>query len=434
MPKILTTKIKMTQTSVQALQSSSKRQVFRDLTILGLVVFVEPSGKKTWYVDYKRPNGKRTYHKIGSAEILTVTQARDLAREFLASVTMGHDPLEGKESKEEGDVKKEVLALRRLLFDFYSTWALDNRKSGQATIDMISRAFSGFMDLPVEEITLIKVEQWRSERRKQKNTKGASLNRYTTALKALFNWAVKRDILENNPIAKLENFSEKDSDKKIRFLTVEERKRLLSALDVREDRIRQERENHNLWLQERNLPLMPDLKDTMFADYFKPMILLCLNTGARRNAIFSLRWEDIDFEGRRITLRADVAKPKDAKDQYIPMNETVYSTLSSWKQQCVDTTPSSLLFPSPKTNGKLDDCGKAWNNLLIKANIQNFRWHDMRHDFASQLVMKGIDLNTVRDLLGHADLKMTLRYAHLAPHVTQKAVETLDLLQQKSAS
>jgi integrase len=426
--------IKLTKTSVQDLQPSQKRQIFRDLTILGLVLFVEPSGKKTWYVDYKRPNGKRTYHKIGSAEILTVMQARDIAKEFLASVTMGHDPLEEKETKEAVEERKETLTLKKLLFDFYSSWALDNRKSGQATIDMIARAFFEYMEVPVEEITLLKIEEWRSDRRKQKHTKGASLNRYTTALKALFNWAVKRDILESNPIAKLENFSEKDSDTKIRFFSAEERERLMNALDARENRKRLERENHNLWLQERNLPLMPDLKDASFADYFKPMILLCLNTGARRNAIFSLRWEDIDFEGSRVMLRADAAKPRNAKDQYIPMNKTAYKTLSLWKQQCEDTSPDSLVFPSPKTNKKLDNCGSAWDNLLKEANIHNFRWHDMRHDFASQLVMNGTDLNTVRELLGHADLKMTLRYAHLAPQITQKAVETLDLLQQKSAS
>ena len=73
----------------------------------------------------------------------------------------------------------------------------------------------------------------------------------------------------------------------------------------------------------------------------------------------------------------------------------------------------------------MDNCKTAWAKLLKDADIKNFRWHDMRHDFASQLVSKGVDLNTVRELLGHADIKMTLRYAHLAPQIKRAAVEML---------
>jgi site-specific recombinase XerD len=106
----------------------------------------------------------------------------------------------------------------------------------------------------------------------------------------------------------------------------------------------------------------------------------------------------------------------------------VFFTLESWKKQSADPSPSSLVFPSPKTGERMDNCRKAWRNLKERAEIKNFRWHDMRHDFASQLVMDGVDLNTVRELMGHSDMKMTLRYAHLAPSVKSRAVERLSKL------
>jgi integrase len=137
-----------------------------------------------------------------------------------------------------------------------------------------------------------------------------------------------------------------------------------------------------------------------------------------------LEWRDVNFSERILTLRAEVEKAE--MTRYMPMNDTAYDVLSKWKEQSGKIVLSALIFPSPQTGAKINTCKTAWGRLLKRAEIENFRWHDMRHDFASRLVMKGVDLNTVRELLGHADLKMTLRYAHLAPENKMKAVEMLD--------
>ena len=151
------------------------------------------------------------------------------------------------------------------------------------------------------------------------------------------------------------------------------------------------------------------------------MVIISLNTGIRQGSLFRLRWSDIDFQEGILSVPQLVEKT--GKLVHIPMNPEVMETLEVWHRQA--RGKNELLFPSPKTGVEMDNCKSAWEKLLLDAGIENFRWHDMRHDFASQLVMKGVDLNTVRELMGHADMKMTLRYAHLAPQVKRAAVELL---------
>ena len=95
----------------------------------------------------------------------------------------------------------------------------------------------------------------------------------------------------------------------------------------------------------------------------------------------------------------------------------------AWRNQ---TKEKILVFPSPKTGETFNNISTAWKKLISDSGVTNFRFHDLRHHFASQLVMAGVDINTVRELLGHQDIATTLRYAHLAPEHKAAAVAMLN--------
>lgn len=150
------------------------------------------------------------------------------------------------------------------------------------------------------------------------------------------------------------------------------------------------------------------------------MVLLSMNTGIRQGELFNLTWANINFQQAILIVAGD--KAKSGKTRHIPLNSEALTALKTWHQQTNDK--EGLVFPS-KTSHPFNNIRKAWQRVLKLANISNFRWHDLRHHFASKLVMAGVDLNTVRELLGHSDIKMTLRYAHLAPEHKANAVEKL---------
>ena len=134
-----------------------------------------------------------------------------------------------------------------------------------------------------------------------------------------------------------------------------------------------------------------------------------------------MRWAQCDLERCLITVLGESAKS--GKVRHMPLNEEAAKTLREWRKQQPDDC--GLVF-SGRDGLPFYNVKTAWQRVLIDAKIANFRWHDLRHHFASRLVMAGVDLNTVRELLGHADLKMTLRYAHLAPeHMAAAAAKLI---------
>jgi integrase len=151
--------------------------------------------------------------------------------------------------------------------------------------------------------------------------------------------------------------------------------------------------------------------------HLKPIVVMALNTGMRKEEMLSLRWDKhVDLKHGFILL--DTTKSGERRE--IPINETLQQTL----QALVRRVHSPYVFTD--ANGKrFPDVKRTFHSACQRAGIKDFRFHDLRHTFASHLVMAGVDLPTVKELLGHKTLSMTLRYAHLAPSHKVKAVAAL---------
>ena len=181
------------------------------------------------------------------------------------------------------------------------------------------------------------------------------------------------------------------------------------------------REAANAWRRERGYAEWPADNP----DHLTPIVLVALNTGLRKGELFNLRWTDVDLVGAQLTVRGEGAKS--GQTRHVPLNAEALETADTSGAPADSTTLDGYVFPGrvDSNDGRLDDVKKAWVPIVKAAKLDAFRFHDLRHTFASKLVMAGVDLNTVRELLGHSDLKMTLRYAHLAPEHKAAAVAKL---------
>ena len=140
----------------------------------------------------------------------------------------------------------------------------------------------------------------------------------------------------------------------------------------------------------------------------------------RQGNQFALRWDDVDFDAG--TIRA--AKSKSGLDYHVPMNDELRAMLTALPSRL----RSPYVFPSATLTSPLDAKNymhRVFSPALKKARIEGFRWHDLRHSFASRLVMAGVDLSTVCELMGHESITMTMRYAHLSREHKRDAVERL---------
>jgi integrase len=392
---------------VKQLRPAAKPFEVRDTRVKGFLLRVQPSGSMTYYAEYGR--GKRI--SLGRSEVLAPDKARQRAKDILAGAQFGEDPME------ERRVAK-AHTLRSFLAEEYEPWAKANIRTAAATVARLKTSFAEHLDKKLDELTPWLIEKWRAGRLKS-GAKPATVNRDLDDLKSSLTKAVAWGVIEANPIASVKR-SKTDGSRSARFLSADEEARLRRALDDREERIRRERDSANAWRDERQYEQLSDLRAGALANYLKPLVLVSLHTGARRGELFALTWQSVDLDAARITVHGATAKS--GTTRHIPLNSEALAVLRGWHERAADK--AGLVFPG-KDGAAFNNVRRSWEGVLAAAQITRFRWHDLRHTFASKLVMAGVDLNTVRELLGHSDYKMTQRYAHLAPEHKAAAVAKL---------
>ncbi|RLA48519.1 MAG: integrase, partial [Gammaproteobacteria bacterium] len=255
-----------------------------DADIPGFALRVRPSGTMTYLLFYRNKDGAKRTYTIGQG--LTAVQARDIAQKVRGEVLQGIDVNERNKQRRLSKQKDKENKLSSFLNKVYAPWLLQNRRNGKADIKSLETNFAGFMSRNLTDITKWDIQRWRMDKKKGELS-DHSIERYLAELRALLNKAVEWERIAYNPIAGLSKPKAEDN-KRVRYLSDAERKRLLWALDDREQEIVSGRESGNRWRKERGYELFQDLSTQTYADYLKPMVLIALNTGMRRGELFQV--------------------------------------------------------------------------------------------------------------------------------------------------
>ena len=228
---------------------------------------------------------------------------------------------------------------------------------------------------------------------KPKKLAPATVVRYLAVLSHAFNVAVKEwEWLPESPMAKVKK--PKVANGRVRYLTIDELGRLRTATAVSENR------------------------------YLAAVLEVAIATGMRYSEIMNLRWRDVLLDERGQCSLAVLEETKNGERRGVPLTGSGQSALDALRQAHMKTNDGKvnnglLLFPSSTKKDKPVELRKSWETALKRAKIENFRFHDLSHTTASYLAMEGATGPEIAEVLGHKDLQMVKRYAHLSKaHIT----------------
>ncbi len=327
---------------------------------------------KTWWISFTH-NGKK--HRISTK----TTDKRKTQEIYLEVMMQLKNPDTQKAETETNPL------LYKEFYQEYLKWYSKRQKAYKTKKYFLRILPDCFLNSPLNSISTRELNLLQSQLINGRKT--ASVNRIMNTVKHSFMKAYEWNLISKEQYEQTQKVKLlKGEVKRLRFLSVDEIQKLLSMCD-----------NH-LYL----------------------IVFLALHTGMLKGEILNLKWEHVDLKHGLIFLE----DTKNCERREIPLNEAVKDLMRRlYAKRRLDT---DYIFVNPDTGKKYLDIKRSFNSACRRAGIKNFRFNDLRHTYASHLVMARVDLTTVSRLLGHKSITMTLRYSHLAPEHMSRAVDILD--------
>lgn len=380
-----------TKRAIEALEphdpdSPSRESEYSDSECIGLKLRVSKGGRKFFQHRYRYMDRKKCL-TIGEFPYVSIQDARQRVHEHKSLLARDIDP------SDERSQKRQDLSFSAFAEDYYlphakmhkKTWKEDQYKLDRQIIPAIG-------DYRLSSITTRDISTFLNQQKER--TSSITANHYARLIKRMLNLAVKWSLLEKSPAANIEKYKEKPHRE--RYLTKEELPLFLKALEELEDGLS------------------------------KAAIKLLLFTGGRRGEILSLRWDQVKLNEKRLFLPTT----KNGKSRSILLNDramSILKTLEKDREHSERTKESDYLFPSRGGSKRphILDLRIPFGKVCEAAAIDGLRIHDLRHSFATLALQGGASLYDVSKLLGHSDISITQRYAHMVDDSLQKATDNM---------
>jgi site-specific recombinase XerD len=327
-------------------------------------IFERPPDSGVYWISYTDTDGNRRREKAGK-----LSAALDLQGQRRAQV---------RKNEYIAPRQKRVWNFQRLAAE-----TIKNKALRLAPLTIETDTFRLKKLLPLlggtrfDRITSERVEETLATLRRS-GLSTSTCNRYRSFISSCFSYAMKINRTAANPVARVSRF--KENDPRVRWLRPEEEARIRKAF---------------------------------VADAHEWEFDLALYTGMRSGEQFGLKWKDCDLERGILTVKGKTGR------RHVIANEDAVAALRK-----LHKLTGEKEFVSPEANdGLMKRAGRRWLTVAAaEANVKDFKWHDLRHTFASRLAMSGVDIRTIQELLGHKSIVMTMKYAHLSSDHRQKAV------------